>query len=1057
MTLTTLAVTRPVVATVVSLLIIVIGLAAVLNLPVREYPDVDSPTITATVIYPGAAAEVVEREITEPIEKAVSGIDGVRQIRASSQDGRARIEVEFSLDRDLDLAAADVRDRISTVRNELPDEAEDPEISQQSLQAEVVMWITLTSDELDRLALSDLADRVLVDQLSTVPGVAQVLFGGERRYAMRIHLDLQRLAAHQLTVLDVEQALRARNLELPAGRLISDTRELTLRTMTELERPQAYRDLILAERDGAEIRLAEVAEVEYGPESYRTAVRLNGEDAIGLGVVRQSGSNLVAIADEVRAELEALSARIPDSVAVNIPYDAATFVEASVGQILNTLLLTIALVILVVFLALGSWRATLVPTASIPASVVGAFILLWALGYSINVLTLLALILAIGMLVDDAIVVGENVFRFSEQGKPRLLAADLGAGEVAFAVIATTVVLLAVIAPLAFLTGESGRLFSEFAAGLGGALGLSSLIALTTGVTVASKLIDAERIEASPLRRRVGGLFESLNRGYLRLLKGVLAVRWLVVILALVLVATTVWLYRELPRELSPREDRGAIFIPVESPEGTTLEAMVEILEQIEAELQPLTEEDGPAEHVISLVAPRSAGEGPVNSAIVILKLKHWRHREQSQFAVTEQLLPKLAGIAGAQAFAVNPPSLGGEGLQQPVQMAITGTNLDEAHRLAQEILNEARQVPGIAQARLDFQPTNPQLRIQVDRDRAAALGISPADIGRTLQILMGGEDITDFSIAAETYEVMVRARRAHRMSPDDLGEVYVRTEDGSLVALSGLIETELVGRAAERLRVDRLPAVTLQGSLASGAALGDVLDELAERTRPLLPDDVQIKWLGVSQDYQRSGRAFQLAFLLALTIVFLVLAAQFESFIQPIVLLAGVPLALFGALLTLLIAGGSINLYSQIGFILVVGIMAKNAILLVEFINQLRDRGEDLGAAVEGAARVRFRPILMTSIATLFGALPLALAFGPGAETRRIIGLTIIGGVLAATLLTLFLVPVLYLLLAKRTSPRSALADALAKQHAEAKAGRTTSTTSRDARVTDPPAAGSP
>ena len=1034
MKLTTIAVTRPVVATVVSLLVIVIGLAAVLNLPVREYPDVDDPTITATVIYPGAAAEVVEREITEPIEEAVSGIDGVRQIRASSRDGRARIEVEFSLSRDLDLAAADVRDRISTVRNELPDEAEDPEISQQSLQAQVVMWVTLTSDELDRLALSDLADRVLVDQLSTVPGVAQVLFGGERRYAMRIHLDLQRLAAHQLTVLDVEQALRARNLELPAGRLISDTRELTLRTMTELERPQAYRDLILAERDGAEIRLADVAEVEYGPESYRTAVRLNGKDAIGLGVVRQSGSNLVAISAGIRAELEALSARIPDSVSVNIPYDAATFVEASIRQILMTLLLTIGLVILVVFIALGSWRATLVPAATIPASVIGAFILLWALGYSINVLTLLALILAIGMLVDDAIVVGENVFRFSEQGKPRLLAADLGAGEVAFAVIATTVVLLAVITPLAFLTGDSGRLFSEFAAGLGGALGLSSLIALTIGVTVASKLIDAKRIEADPLRQRVGGLFEHLSQGYLRLLKGVLSVRWLVVILALLLLGATVWLYRELPRELSPREDRGAVFIPVAAPEGATLDYMIGVMTQIEAVLQPLTDEDGPAEHVISLVAPRSAGEGPVNSGIVILKLKHWSQREQSQFALTRQLLPQLAGITGAQAFAINPPSLGGEGFQQPVQMAITGPDLDEAHRLAQEVLKEARRLPGIAQARLDFQPTNPQLRIQVDRDRAAALGISPADIGRTLQILMGGEDITDFSIAAETYEVMVRARPADRMSPDDLGEVYVRAGDGSLVALSGLIKTELVGRAAERLRVDRLPAVTLKGSLAGGAALGDVLNQLAERARPVLPDDVQIKWLSVSQDYQRSGRAFQVAFLLALTIVFLVLAAQFESFVQPVVLLAGVPLALFGALLALLIAGGSINLYSQIGFILVVGIMAKNAILLVEFINQLRDRGEDLRAAVEGAARIRFRPILMTSIATLFGALPLALAFGPGAETRRIIGLAIIGGVLAATLLTLFLVPVLYLILAKRTSARSALADALAKQHAEAK-----------------------
>ncbi|WP_462321649.1 efflux RND transporter permease subunit, partial [Halochromatium sp.] len=605
---------------------------------------------------------------------------------------------------------------------------------------------------------------------------------------------------------------------------------------------------------------------------------------------------------------------------------------------------------------------------------------------------------------------------------------------VAFAVIATTVVLLAVITPLAFLTGDSGRLFSEFAAGLGGALGLSSLIALTIGVTVASKLIDAKRIQADPLRRRVGGLFERLSQGYLRLLHAVLRARWLVLLLALLLVGGTGWLYRELPRELSPREDRGAIFIPVAAPEGATIDDMIDVLEQIEAVLQPLTDADGPGKHVISLVAPRSAGQGPVNSAIVILRLKHWSQREQSQFAVTRQLLPKLGEITGAQAFAVNPPSLGGEGLQQPVQMAITGPSLDEAHRLAQEVLKEARKLPGIAQVRLDFQPTNPQLRIQIDRDRAAALGISPAEIGRTLQILMGGEDVTDFSIDAETYEVMVRAGAADRSSPEDLGNVYVRAEDGSLVALSGLIETELVGRAAERLRVDRLPAVTIKGSLAGGAALGDVLDQLAERARPLLPKDVQIKWLSVSQEYQRSGRAFQLAFLLALTIVFLVLAAQFESFVQPVVLLAGVPLALFGSLLALLIGGGSINIYSQIGFILVIGIMAKNAILLVEFINQLRDRGEDLRAAVEGAARVRFRPILMTSIATFFGALPLALAFGPGAETRRIIGLAILGGVLAATLLTLFLVPVLYLVIAKRTRARSALADELAEQHAKAK-----------------------
>ncbi|MCF7991482.1 MAG: efflux RND transporter permease subunit [Thiohalocapsa sp.] len=1026
---TTLAVIRPVAATVLSLLLIVLGVAAVMNLPVREYPDIDDPTVLVTVIYPGASAAVVQREVTEPIEEAVSGIDGVRRIRASSRDGRARVEVEFSLARNLDLAAADVRDRVSAIRNELPDESEAPEISQRSLAAQVSLWLVLTSETLDRLALSDFADRVLIDPLSTVPGVATVLFGGEYRYAMRIRLNLSELAAKGLTVLDVERALRAQNLELPAGRLVSDTRELTLRTMTEVTRPEEFRGLILRDVDGTRVTLGDVAEVQYGPESYRTAARLDGEDAIGLGVVRQSGSNLVAVSAGVRERLQQLQSRIPDDVDVTVAFDEAVFVEASIRQILLTLLITIALVVAVVFLSLGSWRATLVPAATIPASVVGAFIVLYLFGFSVNVLTLLALILAIGMLVDDAVVVAENVFRYSEKEKPRLLAADMGAGEVAFAVISTTTVLLSVIAPLALLRGDTGRLFSEFTAALGGALALSSIVALTLGVTVASKLIDARRIRDARLYRLVGRGFDAAADAYLRLLRGVLAVRWLVLALAVVLAAGGWLLWRELPRELSPREDRGAILIPVAAPEGTTLDAMLDIFSEIEAVLLPLTAEDGPAQHVISLVAPRSAGQGPVNSGLIILRLKDWGQREQTQFDVTESLIPRLAGIAGAQAFAINPPSLAGSGFEQPVQLAITGEDIDQLHEWARQILTRARTIPSLAQVRLDYQPTNPQLQILVDRDRAAALGIAVADIGRTLQILMGGEDITDFSIDAETYEVMVRARPRDRAAPDDLKDVYMRTEDGELVSLAGLIETRLIGRAAELIRVDRRPAITIKASLAGGAALGDALAALEAEAKKILPAQAQVRYLGVSEDYARSGRAFLYAFALAMVIVFLVLAAQFESLVQPVVLLAGVPLAIVGGLVALWIGGGSINIYSQIGFILAVGIMAKNAILLVEFINQLRDRGEDLRAAVEHAARVRLRPIVMTSIATFFGALPLALAIGPGAETRRIIGTVILGGVLAATVLTLFLVPALYLILARKTTPRAALARELERQ----------------------------
>jgi multidrug efflux pump len=1018
-----------VLSTVVALLILVLGIAALLRLPVREYPDVDDPTVTVTVVYPGASAAVVEREVTEPVEESVSAIDGVRRIRSSSRDGRSRVEVEFTLGRDLDLAAADVRDRLSAVRNELPENAEEPEVAQRALEAQVILWLVLTSETLDRLQLSDFADRVLVDELTTLSGVATVLFGGERRYALRVHLDLEAMAAREVTVLDVEEALRSRNLELPAGRLVSETRELTVRTLTELDAPEEYRALVIREDEGTQVTLGDVARVEYGPESYRSAVRYDGEEAIGLGVVRQTGSNTLAVADGVRARLEALAPRIPEDVQVRVAYDESEFIEASTRQIVYTLLLTVGLVVVVMFVSLGSWRSTLVPAATIPSSVIAAFAVLYLLGFSVNVLTLLALILAIGLLVDDAIVVGENVFRYSERGLPRLLAADRGAGEVSFAVIATTVVLLAVIAPLTLLTGDAGRLFTEFAASLGGALAFSSLVALTLGVTIASRVVDARRIRNGRLYRAISGAFERTAGGYGRLLRHVLALRWLVIALAAVLAVGTGWLYGQLPRELTPLEDRGVVFIPVDAPEGSSLAYMRGVLDDLEARLAPLTDEDGPADRIVSLVSPRGQGQGPVNSAIVILGLKPWSERALSQFEVTERVIPELAKVAGAQAFAVNPPSLAGSATQQPVQVVFAADTAERAEEYARTLLEPVRALPGIAEARLDYQPTNPQLRIEVDRARAAELGITPRALGRTLQLLLGGEDVTDFALAAETYEVMVRARPEDRVTPEDLADVYLRSAAGELVPLSSLVRTELVGRPAERFRTDRLPSVTLKASLAGDAALGDVLAQIRGLADEQLPPGARVSLAGSSEDYQRSERAFLVAFGLALLIVFLVLAAQFESFVQPVVLLAGVPLTLLGGLLALALTGSSVNLFSQIGFMLAIGIMAKNGILLVEFANQLRDRGEGFREALEHAARIRFRPIAMTAVSTLFGALPLALSVGPGAETRQVLGVVIIGGVLAATLITLVLVPALYLVLARGTQPREALARELSRQ----------------------------
>ncbi|MEZ4334196.1 MAG: efflux RND transporter permease subunit [Myxococcota bacterium] len=1033
MKLTELAVTRPVAATVLSLLILVLGGAALLRLPVREYPDVDDPTVTVTIVYPGAAAEVVEREVTERIEEAVSAVDGIRRIRSQSRDGRARVEAEFTLDRNLDLAAADIRDRLSSVREDLPDEAEEPEVSQQAIQSQVIMWLVLTSDTLDLQALSDFAERTLVDRLSTVEGVASVLFGGGRRYAMRIWLDLERMAARNVTVLDVAAALRSQNVELPAGRLISETRELTVRTLTELERPEAYRALVLREQDGVLVTLGDVARVEYGPENLRTAVRFDGSEAVGLGIVRQTGSNAIAVADAVRERLKQLDQRIPQDIDVTVAYDASVFIAASIRQIVETFFLTVTLVVGIVFVSLGSWRSALVPAATIPASVAGAFIVLYFFGFSVNVLTLLALILAIGMLIDDAIVVSENVFRHSEAERPRLLAADRGAGEVAFAVLATTLVLLSVISPLALLTGDSGRLFTEFAAALGGALAFSSLVALTLGTTLASLLIEASKVEHGRLHRWTTGAFDRAGEAYARLLRRVLAARWIVIGLAVVLAGGTIWLYQRLPRELSPREDRGSIFVPITGPEGASLEAMLAVLDQVEAVLLPQLEASGPGRHVISIVAPRSGGQGPVNSAIVIFRLKDWDRRDEGQFEVTRALIPAFGRVTGAQVFAVDPPSLGQEGFTQPVQVVFSADSLELAYDAARSVLEEARRLPQIAEARLDYQPTNPQVRITIDRDRAAAVGVSMRDIGRTLQIAIGGEDITDFALDAETYEVMVRAEPDDRTQPESLLDVYVRAKSGELVPLSGFIDWSVVGRASERYRTDQLPSVTLQASLGSSAALGDVLDRIEGIARDSIPPGVLLGFLGPSEDYVRSSNAFWIAFGLAIVIVYLVLAAQFESFVQPIVLLAGVPLALFGALLASSLAGRSLNLFSQIGLILAVGIMAKNAILLVEFANQLRDRGRDPREALEEAARVRFRPIVMTSIATLFGAIPLALSTGPGAEVRASLGFVIIGGIVSATLMALLLVPPLYLVMTSGSRSRGATERALAQARREA------------------------
>ncbi|WP_303908507.1 efflux RND transporter permease subunit [Thiohalomonas denitrificans] len=1032
MILSTASIQRPVLATVISFLLVVTGIAAVQQLPVREYPDIDPPVVSVTTLYPGASAEVVDREVTEVIEEQVSGIQGIKRITSTSRDVVSEISIEFQLAEDLDASAAEVRDRLGRARRNLPDEVEEPVVSKVSADAQPVMWLTLTSDERSAIELSEYAEQSLADQLSVVSGVARVIVGGSRRKAMRVWLDVQAMAAADVTVGDVVNALRRENLELPAGRVESTQREFTVRTLTRMQTPEDFRELVIRASGNYQVTLDDIARVEIGPESTRTAVAVNGQTAVGLGVVRQSKSNTLAVASAVEARLDELRENLPRGVNLSVAYSEAVFIQGSIFEVLKTMAITAGLVVAVIFMALRSPRATLVPAATIPVSLIASFLVLWWLDFSINTLTLLALVLAIGLVVDDSIVVLENVYRRNEEGEPRLLAAVRGSSQVAFAVIATTLVLISVFVPLAFIPGDTGRLFTEFGIALAAAVSFSSLVALTLGAMLSSKLVGAERQKPhGRLFRTSEAALEGISRGYCRALKGVVDRPLLVVVVALVISLVAWFALQALPRELAPIEDRGAIIIPVEAPEGASMEYTQAMVDRIEAIVQRYGG-DGPVDNVLSIVAAGREGAGAVNQAFLIVDMKHWEERDIPQQQLQAELFPQLLMLPGARAFAVNPPSLEQGGFEAPVQVAIGGPDYQTAARWGQMLLEQMEQMPLLVDTRLDYNQRQPQVQLRVDRRRAADLGIDARTIGEALGILFGGQDITDFIDDAEIYEVIVEAESGDADTPDDINNVFLRTSGERLVPLRSIVSLTEVGTPTELKRVDRSPSVTFNASLAPGIAYGDAIDSLEAIMAETLPPQARIRWIGQAENYQEAGSAVVFVMLMALLIVYLILAAQFESFLHPLVMMLSVPLAFTGGLFAIWIAGDSFNIFSQVGLVLLIGLVAKNGILLVDFANQIRDAGEDVRSAALRAGEVRLRPILMTSVATIFGALPLALATGPGAEGRTTIGITVIGGMLLSTLLTLFVVPTLYAAVAPYTKPGNYLAKKLAKEERE-------------------------
>jgi multidrug efflux pump len=1011
------SVRRPVFATVISALLVILGLAALVNLPVRQYPDVDAPIVSVSTTYRGASSEVVETKVTQVIEDVIAGIEGIEKLTSTSRDERSDIRLEFALSRDIESAANDVRDRVSRVLDQLPIEADPPEIGKLDNSSDAVMWLNLTSDRHTNLEQTDYAERYLVDRFSTVPGVARVRISGARRYAMRIWLSREALAAHRLTIADVETALRSENVELPAGRLESVSREFTLRTDTGFYTEEDFRNLVVGRGpEGQLVRLAELAEVRIGAENDRSIARANGEDSISLGIEQLSKANSVSVSREVRKEMVAIAPELPEGMEIALNYDRAEFIEASMREVYKALFIAIALVLIVVYLFLGSFRITLIPAVVVPVSVVATFIVMSAMGYTINILTLLGLVLAIGLVVDDAIVVLENIYRRVEEGQRPLLAALEGSREIGFAVIATTLVLVAVFVPLSFIEGDIGRLFQEFGITLAAAVLFSSLVALTLTPMLCSKMLHRSST-GSGLSGQVDRVFSWLSNWYRFFLQKVVALPWTAVILVLALSASAAWMMSLLPSEYAPAEDRGAFFILLRAPEGASLEYMDRYTRQTEAILLDQIGDSASVRRFLTRL-PGNWGGAEVNSARLIVLLENWDERDESDKEIGARLRTRLDELPGVRSFVSHGSSLGIRSSGRPVNLVIGGPDYDQLKTWRDELLLALQDVPELVNPDSDYQESKPQMKISVDRNRAATLGVSLSNIGRTLETMLGSREVTNFIDRGREYSVILMGKEEDRSSPDDLTNLYVRsTLTGQLVPLANLVKiTEEAGPPSLN-RYDRMRSISIEAGLAEGVSLGQGIDVLARLAAETLPATARISWDGESKEFLESGSSLYVTFSLALLIVFLVLAAQFESFINPMIILVTVPLAMTGALIGLLAYGSSVNVFSQIGAILLIGLSAKNGVLIVEFANQLRDRGMEIHEAALQAATVRFRPILMTSAATTFGALPLLLGSGAGSESRQPIGIVIVFGVAISALLTLFIVPALYALFARTTS----------------------------------------
>ena len=1005
MLLSDLSIRRPVLASMLSLALVLFGVIGYRQLTIREYPDVDPPVVSVSVFLRGANPRVIESAVTDVLEEELSSAEGVRTMTSVSSEQSSTVTLEFNLDRDVEVAAQDVRDLVSRVRRRLPEEVEEPVVSKQDADARPFMFVSLTGDNYNLLQLTEIADRYVKTPLQTVAGIGRVDIRGERRYAMRVWLKAPELASRGLTTTEVINAIRSRNVEVPAGRIESNQREFTVRSMGELKTPEEFSNLVVSNMDGQLVKLGDVARVELGPEDDRSRFRFNRQQAIGVSLIRQSKANLVEVADAVHALVPKL--QVPPGIELTIGYDNSIYVKRSIKEAQETLLLAGGLVVLIIFGFLRNLRATIIPGLAIPTSIIATFAVMYFLDFSINNLTLLALILAIGIVVDDAIIVLENAYRRQEElHEDPETAAINGTREIAFAVIATTISLVAVFTPLAFLKGSTGRLFNEFGIAVAAAVAISGFVALTLTPMLCAKILRVPE-RHGVLFGLLERAFVAVTRGYQSLLGVTLRHRGVALVLTGAMLGLAWFTFRALKTEFVPPEDRGMIMVNVVAPEGSSIHYTDEYQKQVENILADVPE----IYTMNSMVAfGGGGGGGRVNTGMLFIRMIDWAERKRSVQEVLSELQPKLSAVPGVLAFASNPPAFGGFG--QPVQFVVRHPDFDSLVISMDTLIRRARQIKGLINVDTDLRVNKPELTVRYERDRMEDLGVPVRDVATTMQTLLGGQRVSTFTRDNELYDVVVQLDPEARATPAAMSDLTVRGRGGQLIKLDQLARvTENVG-PRQLNHFNRIRSATLNASLAPGFTLGEAVDSLRALATEVLPAGATVALAGESRELEESGGALYFAFILALVVVFMVLASQFESIVHPFTVLLAVPPAVTGAIFTLFIAKSTINLYSQIGMILLIGLVTKNSILLVEYANQLKERGQDTLSALLEAGRIRLRPILMTSVATVVGAVPIALGLGAGSSSRRPLGYAIVGGVILSTAMTLFLVPVVYSLL---------------------------------------------